>query len=69
MRRKHKTVNRSGIPQYAIDRFARCVFEDVREDFRKPEVQADFQRWLAERKGRKRKKSSPSQGCSAYQKH
>ena len=47
MGRKKKLVNNSGIPQYAIDRFARCVFDDIREDFAKPEVQADFQRWLA----------------------
>ena len=25
MGRKHKVVNKSGIPQYAIERFARCV--------------------------------------------
>lgn len=49
MGRKHKIVNKSGIPQYAIERFARCVFEDMREDFAKPEVQAEFSRWLEER--------------------
>ena len=56
MGRKKKLVNNSGIPQYAIDRFARCVFDDMREDFMKPEVQADFQRWLAERELNKKKK-------------
>ena len=55
MGRKHKVVNKSGIPQYAIDRFARCVFDDMREDFMKPEVQADFQRWLAEREQNKKR--------------
>ena len=55
MGRKHKVVNKSGIPQYAIDRFARSVFDDMREDFMKPEVQADFQRWLAEREQNKKK--------------
>ena len=49
MRRKHKVVNKSGIPQYAIERFARCVWEDIRKDYEKPEVQAEFARWLAER--------------------
>ena len=55
MSRKKKLVNNSGIPQYAIDRFARCVFDDIREDFAKPEVQADFQRWLAEREQNKKR--------------
>ena len=55
MGRKKKLVNNSGIPQYAIDRFARCVFDDIREDFMKPEVQADFQRWLAEREQNKKR--------------
>lgn len=55
MSRKKKLVNNSGIPQYAIDRFARCVFDDIREDFAKPEVQADFQRWLAEREENKKR--------------
>ena len=55
MSRKKKLVNNSGIPQYAIDRFARCVFDDIREDFMKPEVQADFQRWLAEREQNKKR--------------
>lgn len=55
MGRKKKLVNNSGIPQYAIDRFARCVFDDIREDFAKPEVQADFQRWLAEREQNKKR--------------
>ena len=58
MGRKKKLVNNSGIPQYAIDRFARCVFDDIREDFAKPEVQADFQRWLAEREANKKKRAA-----------
>ena len=33
MGRKKKLVNNSGIPQYAIDRFARCVFDDIRDVF------------------------------------
>ena len=50
---KKKIVNRTDIPQYAIERFARCVWEDIRVDFAKPEVQADFQRWLAKREANK----------------
>ena len=59
MSRKKKLVNNSGIPQYAIDRFARCVFDDIREDYMKPEVQADFSRWLEERERNKKKRPVP----------
>lgn len=58
MGRKHKVVNKSGIPQYAIERFARCVFDDIRADYAKPEVQADFQRWLAEREANKKTRAT-----------
>lgn len=66
MGRKHKVVNKSGIPQYAIDRFARSVFDDMREDFMKPEVQADFQRWLAEREANKKKRAAVQAARSVY---
>ena len=46
MGRKKKPVNNTTIPQYAVERFARCVFDDIRADYAKPEVQAEFQRWL-----------------------
>ena len=32
MGRKKKLVNNTTIPQYAIERFARCVFDDIRAD-------------------------------------
>lgn len=54
MGRKKKLVNNTTIPQYAVERFARCVFDDIRADYAKPEVQADFQRWLAERDANKK---------------
>ena len=54
MGRKKKLVNNTNIPQYAVERFARCVFDDIRADFAKPEVQAEFQRWLAEREANKK---------------
>ena len=54
MSRKKKFVNNTTIPQYAIEHFARCVFDDIRADYAKPEVQADFQRWLAEREANKK---------------
>ena len=65
MGRKHKIVNKSGIPQYAIERFARCVFDDIRADYAKPEVQADFQRWLAEREQNKKKRAAATKVVAA----
>ena len=43
MGRKKKLINKTDVPQYAVERFARCVFDDIRADFAKPEVQAEFQ--------------------------
>ena len=48
-RKKEKPVNNTNIPHYAIERFARCIFEDIRADFAKPELRAEFARWLAKR--------------------
>ena len=56
MGRKKKLINKTDVPQYAVERFARCVFDDIRADYMKPEVQADFQRWLVERENNKTKK-------------
>lgn len=65
MGRKHKVVNKSGTPQYAIERFARCVFDDIRADYAKLEVQADFQRWLAEREANKKKRAAATHVATA----
>ena len=60
MGRKKKLVNNTTIPQYAVERFARCVFDDIRADFAKPEVQAEFQQWLAEREANKKTRAAKS---------
>ena len=52
MGRKKKQIHHPTIPLYAIERFARCVLSDIREDYTKPEVQADFARWLALREAK-----------------
>lgn len=33
MARKKKLINNTNIPQYAIKRFARCVFDGIREAY------------------------------------
>lgn len=61
MGRKKKLVNNSVYPQHLIERFARCVIEDIRADFAREDVQADFARWMAERED---KKGAAEEGCS-----
>ena len=52
MKNKKTTSNEDTIPEFAIERFARCVLEDIREDFAREDVQAEFARWLEERERR-----------------
>ena len=63
MGRKKKLVNNSVYPQHLIERFARCVIEDIRADFAREDVQADFARWIAERED---KNGAAEDGCSFY---
>ena len=58
MGRKKKIINKTNVPQYAVEQFARCVFDDIRADYAKPEVQAEFQRWLAERELNKKTRAA-----------
>ena len=58
MGRKKKLINKTNVPQYAVERFARCVFDDIRADFARPEVQAEFALWLAEREQNKKTRAA-----------
>ena len=59
MGRKKKIVNNSIYPQHLIERFARCVIEDIRADFVREDVQAEFKRWMEEQE-----KGAAEDGCS-----
>lgn len=48
MSRKKKLINNTDIPQYAIERFARCVFDDIRAAYENEEIQKEFAEWQAE---------------------
>ena len=48
MSRKKKLINNTDIPQYAIERVARCVIDDIREDYLKEEIQKAFAEWQKE---------------------
>ena len=49
MEDKKKSRNENTIPEYAIERFARCVLDDIRAAFIREDVQAEFAAWMAER--------------------
>ena len=53
MGRKKKLVNNTDIPQYAIERFARCVFDDIRAAYADEEIQKEFAAWQAEQAAKK----------------
>lgn len=48
MARKKKLINKTNVPQYAIERFARCVFDDIRAFYDSEEGQREFAAWKAE---------------------
>ena len=53
MGRKKKLINNTTIPQYAIERFARCVFDDIRAAYADEEIQKEFAKWQAEQATKK----------------
>ena len=53
MSRKKKLINNTDIPNYAIERFARCVFDDIRAAYADEEIQKEFAEWQAEQAAKK----------------
>lgn len=53
MGRKKKLINNTNIPQYAIERFARCVFDDIRAAYADQEIQKEFAEWQVEQAAKK----------------
>ena len=56
MGRKHKFVNKTHYPDWAIERFTRCMFDDVLAFFATEESQAEYEAWEAEQAALKDKK-------------
>ena len=48
MGRKHKFVNKTHYPDWAIERFTRCIFDDVLAFFATEEGQREYEQWEAE---------------------
>ena len=53
MGRKKKLINNTDIPQYAIERIARCVFDDIRAAYEDEAIQKEFAEWQAEQAAKK----------------
>ena len=53
MGRKKKFVNKTEYPDYAIERFARCIFDDIRAAYADEEIQKEFAEWQAEQAAKK----------------
>lgn len=53
MGRRKKLINNTNIPQYAIERFARCVFDDIRAAYEDKEIRKEFAEWQAEQAAKK----------------
>ena len=60
MGRKHKFVNKTHYPDWAIERFTRSIFDDVLAFFATEEGQREYEAWEKEQAELKNKiKSSP----------
>ena len=66
MGRKKKLINNTDIPQYAIERFARCVFDDIREAYADEEIQKEFAAKKAELKLHTTKKRAASTAALVF---
>ena len=47
MRKRKKPVNRSGIPEHAIETVARCILPDIRAFYESEEGRREFAEWKA----------------------
>ena len=53
MARKKKLINNTNIPDFAIERFARCIFDDLRTAYADEGIQKEFAAWKAEQAAKK----------------
>ena len=45
--------NKTKYPEYVIERFARCIFDDIRAAYADEEIQKEFAAWQAEQAAKK----------------
>lgn len=64
MGRKHKFVNKTHYPDWAIERFTRCIFDDVLAFFATEAGQAEYEAWEREQTELKNKKRAALDGAA-----
>jgi hypothetical protein len=65
MSRKKKLINNTDIPNFAIERFARCVFDDIRAAYADEEIQKEFAIWQAEQAAKRAEQKSQTKKRAA----
>ena len=66
MGRKHKFVNKTHYPDWAIERFTRCIFDDVLAFFATEEGQAEYEAWEREQAELKKKRAAATKVVAAH---
>jgi len=59
--RKKKLINNTNIPEYEIEKIARCLFPDILAFYNSEEGQREFKEWLKETMKRPSSVSSKAQ--------
>lgn len=57
MGRKKKFVNKTPYPDWAIERFVRCIYDDVVAAFQDPKIQREYKEWETEQARKKKEKA------------
>lgn len=65
MGRKHKFVNKTHYPDWAIERFTRSIYDDVIEFFSTEEGRAEYEAWEREQEELKKQKKAAATKVAA----
>ena len=65
MGRKHKFVNKTHYPDWAIERFTRSIYDDVIEFFSTEEGRAEYEAWEREQEELKKSKKAAATKVAA----
>ena len=59
MGRKKKLINNSGIPDYEIEKIARCLLPELQAFYESEEGQKEFAEWKKKRDAEQSRKTTP----------
>ena len=66
MGRKHKFVNKTHYPDWAIERLTRSIYDDVLAFFATEEGQAEYEAWEREQEELKKKRAAATKVVAAH---